>query len=93
MDRPGATWPRAIRALRKLSSWSGETARCRSPIGRALRPQHAVTGDERGCGGVGTFEHADVTEVGELPGPAADIGDGGVRLASGACTEGAAGLV
>jgi hypothetical protein len=32
-----------------------------------------------GSGGIGTFDDADVTEVGELPGPAVDISDQGVQ--------------
>ena len=45
----------------------------------AQRPQRAVASDERGRGGVGAFDHPDVTEVGELPGPALDISDEGLQ--------------
>jgi len=45
----------------------------------AQRPERAVASNEGGGGGVGTFDHADVTEVGELPRPAVDISDEGVQ--------------
>ena len=44
----------------------------------AQRPKRAVASDEGGGCGVGTFDHADVTEVGELHGPAVDISDAGL---------------
>ena len=45
----------------------------------AQRPQRAVAGDEGGGGGVGTFDHPDVTEVGQLPSPAVHISDEGAQ--------------
>ena len=45
----------------------------------AQRPEPAVASDEGGGGGVGTFDHPDATEIGELTGPAVHISDKSIQ--------------